>query len=112
MACIGTLSLFWESSLAVFDLWLGLYTVLSGYVMPLELFPGRVRALVGWLPFRQMLAFPVENLLGLISREQALRDLALQWAWVLVLRAARARALARGHEALRRVRRLSRCALL
>ena len=35
MASIGTLSLYWESSIAVFDLWLGLYTVLSGYVMPL-----------------------------------------------------------------------------
>ena len=84
MACIGTLSLFWESSLAVYDVWLGLYTVLSGYVMPLELFPGTLGQLVGYLPFRHSLAFPVENLLGLISREQMLRDLALQWAWVLV----------------------------
>jgi ABC-2 type transport system permease protein len=84
MACIGTLSLFWESSLAVYDVWLGLYTVLSGYVMPLELFPGYLGQLVGYLPFRQSLAFPVENLLGLISREQMLRDLALQWSWVLV----------------------------
>ena len=58
MAMIGTLSLFWESSIAVFDLWLALYTVLSGYVVPLELFPERVRALVGVLPFRYMLAFP------------------------------------------------------
>lgn len=84
MACIGTLSLFWESSLALYDVWLGLYTVLSGYVMPLELFPGFLGRLVGYLPFRQSLAFPVENVLGLISREQMLRDLALQWAWVLV----------------------------
>jgi ABC-2 type transport system permease protein len=84
MACIGTLSLFWESSLAVYDVWLGLYTVLSGYVMPLELFPGTLGRLVGYLPFRQSLAFPVENLLGLISREQMLADLALQWSWVLV----------------------------
>ena len=82
MTCIGTLSLFWESSIAVFDLWLGCYTVLSGYVMPLELFPESVRALIGRLPFRQMLAFPVENMLGLESRADSLRDLALQWTWV------------------------------
>ncbi|MET0344133.1 MAG: ABC-2 family transporter protein [Polyangiales bacterium] len=82
MACIGTLSLYWESSLAVFDLWLGFYTVLSGYVMPLELFPTSVRAAVGFLPFRQMLAFPVENVLGLMSRADSVRDLGLQWAWV------------------------------
>jgi ABC-2 type transport system permease protein len=82
MACIGTLALFWESSIAVFDLWLGLYTVLSGYVMPLELFPDSVRGAVDLLPFRQMLAFPVENLLGLVPRARSLEDLALQWGWV------------------------------
>jgi ABC-2 type transport system permease protein len=84
MACIGTLALFWESSIAMFDLWLGFYTVFSGYVMPLELFPESVRAVVARLPFRQMLAFPVENLLGLTSRTSALHDLAQQWGWVLV----------------------------
>jgi ABC-2 type transport system permease protein len=82
MTCIGTLSLFWESSIAVFDLWLGFYTVFSGYVMPLELFPPSVRAVVGRMPFRQMLAFPVENMLGLLTRREALSDLLLQWGWV------------------------------
>jgi ABC-2 type transport system permease protein len=82
MACIGTMSLYWESSIALFDLWLGFYTVLSGYVMPLELFPESVSGIVAILPFRQMLAFPVENMLGLIDRERALHDLALQWLWI------------------------------
>jgi ABC-2 type transport system permease protein len=82
MASIGTLSMFLESSIAVFDLWLGFYTVLSGYVMPLALFPERVQAVLVWLPFRQMLAFPVENMLGLLSREQSLSGLLLQWAYV------------------------------
>jgi ABC-2 type transport system permease protein len=82
MTCIGTLSLFWESSIAVFDLWLGLFTVFSGYVMPLELFPAHVRVWVGRLPFRQMLAFPVENMLGMIAPRASLHDLALQWAWI------------------------------
>lgn len=82
MAAIGSLALHWESSLAVFDLWLGLYTVFSGYVMPLEFLPEGVRGFVGVLPFRSMLAFPVENMLGLVSREQSLRQLGLQWTWV------------------------------
>jgi ABC-2 type transport system permease protein len=83
MAIIGTLSLWWESSIALYDLWLGLYTVFSGYVVPLELFPPGLGGVVAWLPFRQMLAFPVENALGLIGREQALRELGLQWTYVL-----------------------------
>jgi ABC-2 type transport system permease protein len=81
MACIGTLSLFWESSIAVFDLWLGMYTVLSGYVMPLELFPPSFRRVIDLLPFRQMLAFPVELLVG-SPRAVMLRDLSLQWLWI------------------------------
>jgi ABC-2 type transport system permease protein len=82
LALIGALSFFWESSMAVFDLWLGLYTVLSGYVMPLALFPDHYRRIIDLLPYRQMLAFPVENILGTISPERALLDLGLQWAWV------------------------------
>lgn len=82
MACIGTLSLFWESSIAVFDLWLGLYTVFSGYVMPLELFPRWLFEVTLWLPFRQTLAFPVESLLGLSTESEMWRDLTLQWAWI------------------------------
>jgi ABC-2 type transport system permease protein len=82
MAIIGTLSLWWESSIALYDLWLALYTVFSGYVVPLELFPPQLGAIVAWLPFRQMLAFPVENSLGLIDRAHALHDLTLQWSYV------------------------------
>jgi len=82
MAAIGTLSLFWESSLAVFDLWLGLYTVFSGYVMPLEFFPPAFAGLVRCLPFRSMLAFPVEATLGLIDLRQTLLDLLVQWLWI------------------------------
>lgn len=82
MAMIGTLALWSESSIALFDLWLALYTVFSGYVVPLELFPPALGQVVAWLPFRQMLAFPVENALGLIDRRAALHDLALQWSYV------------------------------
>lgn len=84
MAIIGTLSLWWESSIALYDLWLATYTVFSGYVVPLELFPPKLGAIVAWLPFRQMLAFPVENLVGLVERERALHDLGLQWSYVLL----------------------------
>jgi ABC-2 type transport system permease protein len=83
MAIIGTLSLWWESSVALYDLWLALYTVFSGYVVPLELFPPKLGSIVAWLPFRQMLSFPVENMIGLVHREQALHNLAIQWSFVL-----------------------------
>jgi ABC-2 type transport system permease protein len=83
MAAIGSLALYFESSIAMFELWLGLYTVFSGYVMPLEFFPQYLRGFIGLLPFRQLLAFPVENLLGLCSPEQSLYDLGLQWGYAM-----------------------------
>lgn len=82
MAMVGTLALFTESSIALFELWLAAYTVFSGYILPLELFPASLGRVVEYLPFRQMLAFPVENLLGMIGRDRALRELGLQWGYV------------------------------
>lgn len=88
MAAIGALAFYWEQSLSVFDLYLGLYFVFSGYIMPLELFPGWLRELAAWLPFRYMLSFPVENLLGLTDRAGSLRALAMQWGYVALFVAA------------------------
>jgi len=84
MAMIGTLSLYWESSLSLHDIWIGLSFVLSGYLMPLELLPPRLFAIVKVLPFRFLLGLPVEMLLGLIDRAETLRGLAMQWSWVAV----------------------------
>ncbi|AKU92052.1 ABC transporter permease [Vulgatibacter incomptus] len=81
MAMIGSLGLLWESSLSVFQLWLGLYFVIGGYVLPLELLPDWLYAVVRWLPFRYLLSFPVETMLGLIDRREALGALAVQWGY-------------------------------
>jgi ABC-2 type transport system permease protein len=78
---VGTLSLWWESSLALNDLWLALFFVFSGYTIPLELFPGWLLDVVRWLPFRFALAFPVEVMLGLVDRRGLLEGLAAQWGY-------------------------------
>jgi ABC-2 type transport system permease protein len=85
MIAIGSLGLVWESSLALYDLWLGAYFLLSGYLMPLSLFPRWLRQATEWLPFRYTLAFPVETMLGLHPLDVALRSLAAQWAWAAAL---------------------------
>jgi ABC-2 type transport system permease protein len=82
MLVVGSLGLFWESSLALYDLWLGLFFIFSGYLMPLSFFPGWLRVVSYWLPFRYTLAFPVETMLGLASLEEALRSLLVQWVYV------------------------------
>lgn len=82
MVFIGALSFFMESSTSMFDVWLVGFMLLSGYLMPLELFPGWVRTLATALPFRYTLAFPVETVIGLLDEARALRELGIQWLYV------------------------------
>lgn len=82
---IGCLALFIESSTKLMDVWLALYFVFSGYMVPVELFPGWVQAVLAWLPFRYQLGFPVEVMTGAYGRGAALTLLAQQWALVAVL---------------------------
>jgi ABC-2 type transport system permease protein len=85
MLAIGTLGLFFESSLAVYDLWLGLFFIFSGYLMPLELLPPWLHAVVRFSPFPYLLGFPVETMLGLSSRAEAFASLGIEWAYALGL---------------------------
>lgn len=78
MAIIGTLAAFVESALSIFDVWLGAQAVLSGYLVPLELLPPWVAQAARYLPFRYILGFPVETLIGLESTSSALHELGVQ----------------------------------
>jgi ABC-2 type transport system permease protein len=82
MAIIGMLAAYVESALSVFDLWLGAQAILSGFLIPLELMPSWVARLARVLPFRYILGFPVETLIGLESDTAALRELGVQWLFV------------------------------
>lgn len=82
MALIGALAFVMESSTSVFEVYLAIFMVLSGYIVPLELFPGWLQAIGDVLPFRYTLAFPVEIATGLLEPGRALRDLAVQWIYV------------------------------
>jgi len=57
---------------------------LSGQVAPLSLFPGPIRTIAAALPFRWMIAFPVELLLGRIGPQAALTGVAIQIVWLAV----------------------------
>jgi len=85
MSIVGALAFWIESAGSVFEIWMGLFGVFSGYLVPLELFPGWVTQLARALPFRYMLAFPVEMIIGLESRSRALAELSVQWLFVGLL---------------------------
>jgi ABC-2 type transport system permease protein len=61
---------------------MGLFGVFSGYLVPLDLFPPWLAGLARFLPFRYMLAFPVEMMTGLLSRQRVLEELLIQWGFV------------------------------
>jgi len=79
MSLIGVLAFYFESAGSVFEIWMGLFGVFSGYLVPLDLLPPWLGALARVLPFRYMLAFPVELVTGLMPRSQAFGELAVQW---------------------------------
>lgn len=54
---------------------------LSGQVAPLSLFPPWMQIAGSFLPFRWMISFPVELLLGRLTPTQAAQGLAAQLAW-------------------------------
>ena len=82
---VGALAFFTESSVKVMDVWLTLYFVLSGYLIPIELFPPAMRTLADWLPFRYQIGLPVELITSAHDRGAALALLGWQWLWVAVM---------------------------
>ena len=84
MALIGTLALYVESAASLFEAWLGISAVMSGYLVPLDLFPKAVQQVALVLPFRFLLSFPVELMLGKPGRVEALALLGAQWTYVAV----------------------------
>jgi ABC-2 type transport system permease protein len=82
--CIGLLSFWWTQVLAVQDFWFGLYSLASGYLVPLDLLPEPVARALNLLPFRAMLGFPIDLLLGRLSAGQIGLGLALQLGWLAI----------------------------
>jgi ABC-2 type transport system permease protein len=82
---IGSLSLYIESSLKVMEIWLAVFMVFSGYLIPVELFPGVLRTALDWLPFRYQIGLPVEVLTSAHDVSAALGLLGRQWLFVVVL---------------------------
>lgn len=84
-ASIGALAFWLEASMAVYQAWLTVFMVLSGYLVPLALLPARVASLSRVLPLRATLATPVELLTGSLRGEAALVAVLEQGAWAAAL---------------------------
>lgn len=82
-AMIGLLALYTQQSLSFQEAWFGLWALLSGYLIPLELTP-RLAEVAVWLPFRAMGSLPTEIILGHLDGPALTEALSTQLVWVLV----------------------------
>ena len=87
---VGSLAFFTESSVKFMDAWLVFFFVLSGYLIPVDLFPRAVRVVVDLLPFRYQIGLPVKEIMTGASTagRPRLALLLRQWVWVAAMTAA------------------------
>lgn len=78
---IGSLSFFIDSATSIHNVYYGLYMVLSGYLLPLSLFPKWMLAVNDYLPFRYVMSVPVELATGRLTGTAALHALGGSVAW-------------------------------
>ncbi|HEY6179727.1 MAG TPA: ABC-2 family transporter protein [Kofleriaceae bacterium] len=84
MFAIGALAFFVTQTMAVANLYFGLFSLFSGYLMPLDLLPPWIAKVAAWLPFRFMLSAPVELLTGRHSHAELPLLLGAQAAWAAI----------------------------
>jgi ABC-2 type transport system permease protein len=79
------LAAFWTTRVsAINQVYFVLILFLSGQIAPLTLFPRWLQIVANVLPFRWMVGFPVELVLGRLTPLQTVEGIAVQVAWVLI----------------------------
>jgi len=77
---------FWFTRISAIGSIVGLVELLtSGRLVPLELLPGWARAVTWALPFRWTFGFPIEALIGPMSRPRLFTGLAMEAGWLIVM---------------------------
>ena len=79
---MGCVAFFVENATSVFEVWLALWMIFSGYLFPLDLFPDWARGILEVLPFRLMMDLPVRCITGMITVHDALMGMVQQWLWI------------------------------
>lgn len=62
--------------------------LLGGGLIPLAFFPGKVQAVLEWLPWCRLVSFPIRTVLGQVGTAEWLKGLGLTAGWFLVFLAA------------------------
>ena len=80
---LGALSFWVTKTMALLNLYFGLFSLLSGYLLPLPLLPRFIARAAEVLPFRFMLSVPVELMTRSLDRRELATLLLGQLAWAI-----------------------------
>jgi ABC-2 type transport system permease protein len=81
---LGSLSFFITKAMAILNVYFGLFSLLSGYLLPLPLMPSWIADVARWAPFRFMLSAPVELMTRNLDGAGLAEILVGQTAWCAV----------------------------
>jgi ABC-2 type transport system permease protein len=85
MATAFAMISFWSTqSSNVFSLVYGVGQFMSGWIVPLALFPPGLRQIAYWLPYRSTLSFPLEILLGRATPPEIAFGFAVTALWITI----------------------------
>ena len=94
--CFASLAFWFGRASSLYEIWIALYIVLSGYAVPTSLLPAGLADVARALPFHAALGFPVELMVGQGDAAAVLNGLWLQGLWIAVLGALSMLAWSRG----------------
>jgi ABC-2 type transport system permease protein len=78
---LGTLAFFVTRTMALTNLYFALFSLFSGYLLPLPLLPGWIADIAAASPFRYMLSVPVELMTRSLERAEIAKMLLGQLGW-------------------------------
>ena len=85
MFMLGSIAFFVTRAMAVMNMYFAVFSLLSGYLLPIELLPSWIAGVAKWSPFRYMLSLPVELMTREIPRGELALLMALQVGWTVLL---------------------------
>jgi ABC-2 type transport system permease protein len=85
MFAIGCVAFFVTRAMALLNVYFGLFSLFSGYLLPIPLLPGPLRALAEVLPFRFMLSAPIELMTQRLDGDHITLLLLGQLAWTIAM---------------------------
>lgn len=83
MFMIGAVAFFVTKTMALMNLYFALFSLLSGYLLPIPLLPRAIGWFAEWLPFRFMLSAPIELMTRPLDHEQLATIMLGQLGWAV-----------------------------